>query len=80
VQEDYVERVAALEKEMRSAFDAAVERTRQVLTPEQRAKYEALLRRQQWDRGPGPGRHHDRTSDRETTRRGGASATSKPSS
>ena len=56
--EHYHQQQRALESEMRANFESAVERTKALLTPEQRAKYDALLKRHQWDRGNrgGPGR------------------------
>jgi Spy/CpxP family protein refolding chaperone len=57
----YTDRVAALEQESREAYHDAVERTKAILTPEQRVKYEELLKRHRW--GPGPSR------DRHTSRR-----------
>src|SRR5688500_3874096 len=61
--DDYSEKLASLDRESRAAFAGAVERTKQLLTPEQRTKYEELLKRHQWDRGPGarggPGRRGD---------------------
>jgi len=54
---DYETSRAALDAERKQAFDQAVQRTKQILTPEQAAKYEALLQRRP-DRGrgdrPGP--------------------------
>jgi Spy/CpxP family protein refolding chaperone len=54
----YTDRVAALEQESREAYEDAVERTKQILTPEQRSKYEELLKRHKW----GPGSSRDRHS------------------
>jgi Spy/CpxP family protein refolding chaperone len=48
----YTQRQQAIDEQWRSAYQNAVERTKQLLTPEQRAKYEELLKRNQWDRGP----------------------------
>lgn len=45
----------AIENEWRGSFDRAVARTKEILTPEQRERYEQLLSRQGWDgSGPGP--------------------------
>jgi Spy/CpxP family protein refolding chaperone len=66
----YSERVAELERESRDAYVAAVERTKTILTPEQRTRYEELLQRHQW--GPGAAR------DRHTSRRSETHATSQP--
>lgn len=58
VLENYEQQQRALEAEMRANFESAVQRTKALLTPDQRAKYEQLLKRHQWDRGNrgGPGR------------------------
>jgi Spy/CpxP family protein refolding chaperone len=59
---DYQDQQQAIESEMRANFEMAVKQTKELLTPEQRAKYEQLLQRQQWDRGGprgGPGRRGD---------------------
>lgn len=62
----YTERTAAMEQQWRTAYQAAVEQTKQVLTPEQRVKYEELLKRHT---GPSTQRHTTRRSeDRATTR------------
>lgn len=45
----YSDRMAALEQETRAAFQEAVEKTKQILTPQQREKYEAILKRNQWE-------------------------------
>ena len=57
----YNDRVTALEQESREAWQGAVEQTKAILTPEQRTKYEDLLKRHKW--GPGPSR------DRQPSRR-----------
>ena len=57
----YNDRVTALEQESRDAWQDAVERTKAILTSEQRTKYEDLLKRHKW--GPGPSR------DRQPSRR-----------
>jgi len=64
---DYQDKQQALETEMRESFEGAVKRTKELLTPDQRVKYDQLLQRQQWDRGRdgrdgrggGPGRRGD---------------------
>lgn len=56
----YQERVADLERESREAYEAAVEQTKEILTPEQRTRYDELLRRHRW----GPGSSRDRRSSR----------------
>jgi hypothetical protein len=85
VMKSYSDQMAAMDKETRAGFARAVEQTKQLLTPEQRTKYEEILSHQRFDRGGprgggpgGPGgppgdRGGDRGSgprDRETTRRG----------
>lgn len=70
--EEYARRLDALEEEWKSAFQSAVEKTKEILTPEQRAKYEEIRKRHESDRGRpdrwrrdrdrdgGPGRGRDR--------------------
>jgi len=60
----YAERREAMEEERKAAFQQAVERTKAILTPEQAAKYEELIKR-----GPkhGPG---DRRGPRDRRGRG----------
>lgn len=53
---EHDERAAELEAEWRESFRAAVERTRALLTPEQREKYQALMDRQGWGGGEDRGR------------------------
>ena len=63
----YKEQTSALDHEMKQNFDEAVRRTKEILTPEQRPKYEEWLSRHQpGDRGPrgGPGGPGDRGHDR----------------
>ena len=45
--EHYFDQIDAIDREMRASFDAAVEQTKLILTPEQRVKYEELLKRHQ---------------------------------
>ena len=52
---EYSEKLAALDRESREAFASAVEQTKALLRPEQRAKYDELLKRHHWDRDRGPG-------------------------
>lgn len=55
----YAEQLAAIDAEQKASFDAAVQKTKQVLTPAQQTKYEELLKRHQfpgpWRGGGGPG-------------------------
>lgn len=51
IQAHYADQLKALDRESRAAFQKAVEDTKQVLTAEQRTKYEELLSRHQMDRG-----------------------------
>lgn len=61
---DYDAKIAAMEAEWKRAFQNAVERTKAILTPEQREKYESILARQQWDGGQ---RDRNRGTTRPTT-------------
>jgi Spy/CpxP family protein refolding chaperone len=68
----YSEKTAAMEQQWRNAFQASVEKTKQILTPVQRARYDELLKRGT-DRGPGGPREHDqgrRVDDHATSRPG----------
>lgn len=76
---DYAQRNSELDRQWRSMYQEAVERTRQILTDEQRARYDQL-RLHEPDRGgreDRPPRRDDR-SNREQTRRGGDRATTLP--
>jgi Spy/CpxP family protein refolding chaperone len=59
IMKNYSDQMSALEQQWRSSFESAVERTKQILTPQQREKYEEILAKNQWDR---------RAGDRATTR------------
>jgi Spy/CpxP family protein refolding chaperone len=59
IQKNYSDQMSALEQQWHSSFESAVEKTKQILTPQQRQKYEEILARNQWDRHSG---------DRATTR------------
>jgi hypothetical protein len=65
----YQDRIDALERTSREAYESAVEQTRQILTSEQRTRYEELLKRHRW--GPG-------ARDRHPTRRPETRATTSP--
>ena len=65
----YSERLTNLDNQAKAAFEKAVERTKQILTPEQRSKYEAFLRkhpgdRRDRDRGEGERDRGDRDKDK----------------
>ena len=88
IHQDYNDQNRALEGEMRANFQKAVEATKALLDPDQRAKYEEWLKNRQWDRGPrggggpggpGGGGGGPNRFDRDATRRSDAGATSKPS-
>lgn len=59
---DYTAKIEAMETEWKKAFQQAVERTKEILTPAQRTKYEQLMSR--WENG---GRERGRASSRPTT-------------
>jgi Spy/CpxP family protein refolding chaperone len=71
VQQEYADRTAALEREAKATFQAAVERTKQILTPPQRAKYEAVLQRFESERAA-------RDRSRSSSDRGPATGPSSP--
>lgn len=50
--QDYARQVEELAQERKRAFDEAVERTKQMLTPDQATKYDELMKSRR-DRGPG---------------------------
>jgi len=70
IYEAYSKQTAELSEQRRKSFDAAVEKTKAILTPEQRSKYEEILaRRAEGRRGPGgPGDGSPRTFGGPTTR------------
>ncbi|MGA2497319.1 MAG: Spy/CpxP family protein refolding chaperone [Tepidisphaeraceae bacterium] len=76
IQQTCAEQTAALDREWRNSYQAAVEKTKQMLTPEQREKYEAILKRHTFDRGPRGGDRSGREVDR--NRQDGDRATSRP--
>ncbi len=69
IQKRYSDEMAALNRESQASFQAAVEKTKAILTPEQRKKYEDFLSRHQF------GRNRERENQR-----GEARATSRPAS
>jgi Spy/CpxP family protein refolding chaperone len=68
----YQDRVAALETETREAYQQAVEQTRAILTPDQRTRYEEILKKHKW----GPYSSRDRHS---SSRRSESGPTTSPS-
>ena len=71
----YEEKSAALNAERKAAFERTVEQTRAILTEEQRAKYDALVKQHPFGgprrRGPGPreGGHGQKDSPRPPRKR-----------
>ena len=59
IMKNYSDQMSDLEQQWHGSFENAIERTKQILTDSQRAKYEEILARNQWDRHSG---------DRATTR------------
>jgi Spy/CpxP family protein refolding chaperone len=60
IQNRYDDAVAGLDKEMRRKFDERVKQTKEILTPEQREKYEKILKDRERDRdGKDRGGNHD---------------------
>jgi len=76
---NYNDQMDSLDREARKNFEAAVEQTKQLLTPDQQQKYADLLARHQWDRPPRP---RERDNPRDNIRRPGDAngATSRPTS
>lgn len=67
IHSDYDARVEDMESQWRSRFQQAVEKTKAILTPDQREKYDAILARHDRDRGSSPGGPGSR--DRKSRRR-----------
>ena len=67
VMKNYTDQLDAMDAQVKERFADAVRRTKEVLTPQQREKYEEILKRRSWGR------------DRDTTRRSVGGATSRPS-
>ena len=65
IQQTYSDQMAAQDKEMRDRFRKLQERTKEILTPEQRTKYEELMRRH--DRDHDGRRGDDRPMSRPTS-------------
>jgi Spy/CpxP family protein refolding chaperone len=76
VLKDYSEQMSALDREWRASFESTVERTRQILTAKQQAKYDELLKHHQSERGPGD--RHRGERGREPGSRGDHHGSSRP--
>lgn len=76
VLERYSKATDDLENEMRAVFERNVELTREILNPEQRAKYQKI--REVWQRDRGARRDRDQVED-SSTRPSGEGATTRPS-
>jgi Spy/CpxP family protein refolding chaperone len=63
----YHDRIDALEQMSRDAYATAVDETKQILTPEQRTRYEELLKRHKWGPGARDPRHTGRRSETRAT-------------
>jgi Spy/CpxP family protein refolding chaperone len=70
VQKTFADGNAALEREWRNSFADAVERTKQILTPEQRRKYEEFLKARGAERAAREKEQGRRVDDRATSRPG----------
>lgn len=56
INETFAVQMTEMGEQRKKAFDAAVEKTKAILSPEQREKYEEFLKkRSEWRRGPGGG-------------------------
>jgi Spy/CpxP family protein refolding chaperone len=64
----YNERIAGLDRESRDAYETAVEETKQILTADQRTRYEDLLKKYHW--GPPQVRDRHPSTRRSETRPG----------
>lgn len=54
INEAYAAEIAEIGEQRKKAFEAAVEKTKAILSPEQREKYDEFLKkRSEWRRGPG---------------------------
>ncbi|HEX8520746.1 MAG TPA: Spy/CpxP family protein refolding chaperone [Tepidisphaeraceae bacterium] len=74
IQKKYSDQNAAMENQRRDRFDNAVNKTKAILTPEQREKYDAFLSRHRFDRGD----RGDRGGRERDSRWGEDRATSRP--
>ena len=57
INQQYQQKQQELAKQREKAFQDAVEATKQILTPDQRVKYEAMMQKRRDDHGPGGSRH-----------------------
>ena len=82
IQKHLSDQLAALEHERQDFWQRGVEQTKSILNPQQREKYETILKNQPWGVAPGgPRGGHDRRGwTREHGRPGGDRATSQPAS
>jgi hypothetical protein len=64
IQKNFTDELATMDREMKESFAAAVEKTKAVLTPEQRTKYEELLARRESERNQ---RDHNRRGEEHAT-------------
>jgi hypothetical protein len=79
---EYQDKLTTLDQEVRAAYQMAVAQTKEILTADQRGKYEELLKRHQpgergGERGPRE-RRGDRSDPDEEPRRAGDRATTRP--
>jgi Spy/CpxP family protein refolding chaperone len=59
IQDEFTQKMEELDRQWRASFEDAVAKTKPILTPEQRAKYEEMLKRNQWDRSGHDRGDHD---------------------
>jgi Spy/CpxP family protein refolding chaperone len=78
--DNYTKGSEDIDKQMHETFASAIDRTKAILTAEQRTKYEEILSHNQWDRDRGGrGDHGDRGGpDQHGMNRQAGSATSRP--
>jgi Spy/CpxP family protein refolding chaperone len=76
----YQKKMEALDAQRRSAFESAVKQTKELLSPEQLVKYEAILKRNQWEGGPQRGGDRSQSPNFDHSRRTGDRATTQASS
>ena len=70
VQNSYSDRNTAMDKEMRSSYESAVEKTKAILGPEQLKKYEEFLKNHEPPKDPRDHEQGRRVEDRATSRPG----------